>query len=149
MKDDRTTIQIRMDQMDRGFAYTLDQVVEMIEDIHEHDWKENGVKQIPLMLFWDVLYYLRQYKDARHILVDDGIIGYWGRTPVIQVGDQFFAVKYYVPRKHGWRCLHVAISPITNDWTCEDDENYIIDNTGKILCKEVGWRLEEVPYDGN
>lgn len=147
MNDPRTTTQIRMDQMDRGWAYTLNQVVEMIEDIHEHEWKENGVKRVPLMLFWDVLYYLRQYRDARQILVDDRVMSYWGRTPVIEIDGMHFAVRDYVARRKAWRCLHVEFSPITGDWTCEDDENYIISNDGKILYKEVGWRLEEVPYE--
>ena len=96
-------------------------------------------------LWGSVRHYLEQYRDIRSILPDKHI-SYWGRLPVVQIGDRFFAVRNYVPDHRAWRCNRVAWSEIHNGWTCLDDDNYIIDNKGKIICREVGWDLREV-YD--
>ena len=116
---------------------SLDEVVEDMElacSVNHHYNAE----------YSDVLHYLKQYRDIRSILPEKHI-SYWGSLPVVQIGDRFFAVRNYVPAHHAWRCDRVEWSE-TNDWFCPDDDNYIIDNKGKIICREVGWDLREV-YD--
>lgn len=92
----------------------------------------------------EVLYYLKQYQDARTILNDDRIISYWGRLPVVQIGKDYYAVRDYVKRHRGWRCHKLSADEF--GWYNDDDENYIIDRNGKIICKEYGWDLREAPY---
>lgn len=95
----------------------------------------------------ETLYYLKQLYDARHILTDGRIVDYWGKLPVIAIGDQRYTVREYLPKNRAWRCSRVSWTEIHQGWSTDDDDNYIIDRDGKILYKEVGWELREVPID--
>ena len=131
---------------------TLEEVVSALErcgkiecdDCLYHEYREGIDVDRCQDMYDDALYYLRQYLDARTILNDDRIISYWGRLPVIQIGKDYFAVRDYVKRHRGWRCHKLSADEF--GWYNDDDENYIIDKNGKIICKEYGWDLREVPY---
>lgn len=95
----------------------------------------------------DAIGYLEQLEDIRRSIFDRQIVGYFGRLPVTKVGDEFFAIRDYVPDYHAWRCLKVCISEITYNWSCDDDDNWIIDRDGNVLMKERGWDLRRVKPD--
>ena len=95
----------------------------------------------------DAIGYLEQLEDIRRSIFDRQIVGYFGRLPVTKIGDSFFAIRDYVPEYHAWRCLKVAISTVNWEWTCDDDDNWIIDRDGNILMKERGWDLRIVRPD--
>ena len=94
----------------------------------------------------NVLLYLNMLRDVQILLKDKNIVDYLGHNPVIEINGKNFIVKEYVPEKKCWRCLRVD-KVMFDRWSCCDDDNYIIDNNGNILYREVGWRLTEVPYE--
>lgn len=132
---------------------TLDEVVQSLADCGKIDCNDclyhenrNGIDIDHCQdMYDDALAYLRQYQDARHILTDDRIVSYWGRLPVIKIGDEYYAVRNYVKRQRGWRCNKLSADEY--GWYTADDENYIIDKDGNIICKEYGWDLREEPYE--
>lgn len=95
-------------------------------------------------LWGSIAKYLREYRDCRRLLYDDRVVSYWGRLPVIQLGKKYFAVRNYVAKHKAWRCHHVEWDKQTGEWYCNDDDNYIIDKHGILICREVGWDLKEV-----
>ena len=93
--------------------------------------------------------YLREYRDSRKLLETDRIVAYWGPLPIIKLYDKYFAVRDYVPKHKAWRCNRMSWNPDKNVWYCMDDENYIINNDGGLVCKEYGYDLRKVyPEDG-
>lgn len=100
-------------------------------------------------LWGSILRYLREYRDSRHLLRTDRIVAYWGPLPIIQLYDKYFAVRDYVPKHKAWRCNRMSWNDTICVWYCMDDENYIINNDGGLVCKEYGYDLTEVyPKDG-
>lgn len=95
----------------------------------------------------DAVEYLKQYRDSRNILKTENIIEYWGKLPVVKIKDHYYAVRDYIRDKRAWRCHRLKWSDISYQWSCEDDDNYIIDDNGTILYREVGWDLRKVYED--
>lgn len=99
---------------------------------------------------WEtILRYLREYRDSRKLLQTDRIVAYWGPLPIIKLQDQYFSVRDYVPKHKAWRCNRMNWNAEQDVWYCMDDENYIINNDGNLICKEYGYDLREVyPEEG-
>lgn len=121
---------------------------------------EEGIEYLERRLWtvWDtehqelwesILRYLREYRDSRKLLQTDRIVAYWGPLPIIKLYDKYFAVRDYVPKHKAWRCNRMSWNPDNDVWYCMDDENYIINKDGGLVCKEYGYDLREVyPEDG-
>ena len=121
---------------------------------------EEGIEYLERRLWtvWDtehqelwesILRYLREYRDSRKLLETDHIVAYWGPLPIIKLYDKYFAVRDYVPKHKAWRCNRMSWNSDKNVWYCMDDENYIINKDGGLVCKEYGYDLREVyPEDG-
>lgn len=122
---------------------TLDEVIALAEKQEEYfGW----VRDSELQDKWDaILHYLKELRNIRGIL-PDRLIGYFGRTPVVQIDGFYFGVREYDKLRGGWRCERVEESSITHDWVCTDDDTYIIDNSGKVLYRLVGWDLRREEY---
>ena len=91
----------------------------------------------------DAIGYLEQLEDIRRSIFDRHMAGYFGRLPVTQIGDEFYAIRDYVPEYNAWRCDRVR----QNDrgrWYVDDDDVWIIDRDGNIQFKERGWDLRKV-----
>lgn len=123
---------------------TLDDTIESLER-RPHEYENFLIRSE--MTIESALKYLKEYRDIRNILPDK-VISYCGRNPVVQIGSKYFAVREYLPTERSWRCHQVEISPITQTWVCCEDENFIIDNTGKILYREIGWDLRREKWEG-
>ena len=95
----------------------------------------------------DALYYLKEYRDCRKLLKTENIISYWGKLPVVKIKDHYYAVRDYIPDKQAWRCHRLRWSDISCQWSCDDDDNYIIDNNRNILFIETGWDRRRIPYE--
>ena len=87
---------------------------------------------------------LNEYRDSRKLIFDGRLVSYWGRLPVIKRGAEYYAVHDYVPKHEAWRCHRLTWDNRLGEWSCRDDDNYIIDKNGTLICKEVGWNLTEV-----
>lgn len=121
---------------------------------------EEGIEYLERRLWtvWDtehqelwesILRYLREYRDSRKLLETDRIVAYWGPLPIIKLYEKYFAVRDYVPKHKAWRCNRMSWNPDKDVWYCMDDENYIINNEGGLVCKEYGYDLRKVyPEDG-
>ncbi len=121
---------------------------------------EEGIEYLERRLWtvWDtehqelwesILRYLREYRDSRKLLETDRIVAYWGPLPIIKLYEKYFAVRDYVPKHKAWRCNRMSWNPDKDVWYCMDDENYIINNDGGLVCKEYGYDLMEVyPENG-
>ena len=103
------------------------------------DWKSETLD--------DAIAYLMQLEDMRRSIFDRDIVGYWGRMPVTKIGGTCYAIRDYVPKHRAWRCWPVEWSDIHDDWSPTDDDNWLIDRDGHIVCKERGWDLREVKPD--
>ena len=92
----------------------------------------------------DAIGYLEQLEDIRRSIFDRHMVGYFGRLPVTQIGDEFYAIRDYDRHYHAWRCSRVQFSQARGTWYTDDDDNWIIDRDGNILLKERGWDLRKV-----
>ena len=97
-------------------------------------------------LWYSIWYYLATMKDRLTILGSmSDVVAYYGKqTPIIKIGEEYYAVKDYVMKDEAWRCLKVAFYEPAGSWICCDDDNYIINAKKEILYKEVGWDLQKV-----
>ena len=92
----------------------------------------------------DAIAYLEQLEDIRRSIFDRRMVGYFGRLPVTQIGDEFYAIRDYDRHYHAWRCSRVKYNFESGVWYTDDDDNWIIDRDGNILMKERGWDLRKV-----
>ena len=93
------------------------------------------------------LHYLYEYRNSRKILKDDNVVAYFGRIPIVKLGNEYYSVREYVQKHKAWRCQRMEWSDQFGRWFVCDDDNYIINNGGNIICREVGWDLKEVYED--
>lgn len=99
-------------------------------------------------LYMDALHYLKAYRDQQMLFSGHQPISYWGgkTRPIIQIDGEYFCVIDYTHKHDGcWRCIKVKPigDGIFDGWTCCDDDNYLLDRTGKMICREIGWDLRE------
>ena len=66
---------------------------------------------------------------------------------IIEIGGEYYRVMYQDsgvlrPEDKGLlRAYRVEKSQITGDWFCCDDDDYLIDDSGRIVAREIGWGL--------
>lgn len=124
---------------------TIDEVIEYVA---EREYRSDLMRDYEMHEIWvSILDYLHKFRDCRHLLQTDRIVAYWGPLPIIKLDDKYFAVRDYVPKHKAWRCNHMSWNEHLGCWYCADDENYIIDNNGVLICKEYGYDLREVYPD--
>lgn len=123
---------------------------ELIEYAAEREYRSDLMRDYEMNEIWlSILKYLQEYRDCRHLLQTDRIVAYWGPLPIIKLDEKYFAVRDYVPKHKAWRCNRMSWDEVKGIWYCMDDENYIIDDSGGLVCKEYGYDLREVyPKDG-
>ena len=114
---------------------TLDDVIEYAEKMRHYTHKKE---------WYYILDYLYQYRDSRKILRTDNIVSYFGNSPVVKIDKEYFAIGSYARKYTAWYCHRVKWQDISGNWSCDDDDTYVIDNYGKIICRLVGWDLREV-----
>lgn len=123
---------------------TLEQLIGVYEKLVEHcEYSEKTVDM-------ETLRYLKMFRDMQEMIAGQKIITYWGGLshPVIKIGEDFFCIQDWTHKHDGcWRS--VKIKPVGDGvfdgWFVCDDDNYLIDRNGRLICREIGWELREEP----
>ena len=66
---------------------------------------------------------------------------------IIEIEGKFYRIRYRDPGilrpedKGLWRADRVDRSTINGEWYVCDDDDFLIDDNGKVVAREIGWEL--------